>query len=85
MNIKLMAKKLFTSKLFYIIIAILTIIFLLFMLIKSRATITDAERISLDEFANRAMTYMEEVDFTSDYETEKTDNYIVYAVEYNFG
>lgn len=85
MNIKLMAKKLFTSKLFYIIIAVLTIIFLLFILIKSRATITDAERISLDEFANRAMTYMEEVDFTSDYETEKTDNYIVYAVEYNFG
>ena len=85
MNIKLILKRIVTNKLFLSLIAIAIIVGAGYITYLKVTTINDAERVALDEFTNRVMPYLDEVDYDGEDKERTDDNYIAFALEYNFG
>lgn len=85
MNIKHKLKQIVTNKLFLSIIAIAVIVTAALITIQKVRTINDTERIALDEFTNRILPYLDEIDYDGEDASRAEDNYISFAMEYNFG
>ena len=63
MDIKHKLKQIVTNKLFLSIIAIAVIVTAALITIQKVRTINDTERIALDEFTNRILPYLDEIDY----------------------
>ena len=87
MDIKHAAKTLFTSRLFYILIIAVLATVVILQAINSRPTISNAERIIIDNFSDRIIPYMDELDYEEEGRDSSydTDLYIAFALERNFG
>jgi hypothetical protein len=86
MNDKSIIRKVIFNKITALFLIIILAVFLITQFIKGQGIINETERIALDDFNNRIMPYIEEVD----YDNEKSDsdqdaNYLIYALEYTFG
>lgn len=86
MDIKLTLKRIFTNKLFLSLLAIVIIIVAGYITYQKVRTISDAEHITLNEFTSHVLPYLDEVDYDDgDDNSRVDDNYIIFAMKYNFG
>ena len=85
MNIKLILKRIVTNKLFLSLLAVAVIVAAGIITYLKVTTINDTERVALDDFANRVMPYLDEIDYDGEDKERTDDNYIAFALEYNFG
>ena len=85
MNIKLILKRIVTNKLFLSLLAIAIIVSAGIITYTKITTINETERIALNDFASRILPYLDEVDYDGDKSSRADDNYIIFAMKYNFG
>ena len=85
MNIKLILKRIVTNKLFLSLLAIAIIVGAGYITYLKVTTINDAERITLNDFTSHVLPYLDEIDYDGTENSRTDDNYIIFAMKYNFG